>query len=754
MDIGGGMLPAKINSNFYLRCLLGLVAFPDAVLKENISMLLRDTLEHSLKFEPLDNTGESDPTTLSDLVEQWFEFGSNFLRIQNSGRELLSELEDVVVNIIARRISTLYPECPDLPQFSIEDLHNERLVKELTDVIQETRSTQQVLLDPNDVDDDLEKAQSLAVHNVPAATLPPREHIVRELSRMRDEERNIVMRRLGLSGFEQQTLEQVADQFNITRERVRQLEAAALRRLYLANNQIAFQELLRDEQDEVWKILSCDSGLIMPADLEGAEARLAPEFALAVAVIHGSLAVWAGTVGRPALGGFLHRRCNLDETRKDVAALSAWAESASGPCQVDLATRRIGMTPGRFATASRACGDVRQFEGYVCTGRQLGPNTIRTCRLHSLAVGMAEGLPIDSAALRREYQCRFPEDYLTARAIVETLKRAPHLFFCLYDSLWVPLAGAHTKHHVREVPFNREPCDEAEEFNSESIEEWLYAVFAKEGPQRASDLRRRRDELPNGIAVSDVGAALRSNPEFVRLLPGIYGLRRHLTDTSASELRNMTGFLSEAQCIYYAYSRMAGDPVALYPVWGPRFEATLCRWAAANAARDTFSSLMAVASPELWPLTTSERTEWLTRQQTNAVWRLSEEQSPCSRGLPTPEEFVAALVFADCFGAIGWTSVNRTADRRLDSQAAVSTLSLLIGMGLVESPSQWQQRHPVTRETHSLLARILDNLSETGELSWEKDTLGNLRDRQITRELGWAKYSELITMLEYGGGRR
>jgi hypothetical protein len=746
IDLDG--LPAKVNSNFDLHCLLDLIAFPDAVLNEKMSQPLQDTLEHSWNSRQLGSPDVSDVRSLANLVEQWSEFRSKFLRIQNSGQDLLSELEDLVVNIITKRISTLYPDCPVLPQFSIEDLHDERLVWELTDLIQDARCTQEVVPDPVDVGDHARKTLSSAVHDLPAPTLSPREHTMRELSRLRDEERAVILRRLGLSGFERQTLEQLADQFHTTRERVRQVEAAALRRLCLANNQMAFQELLYDEQDAVWKVLSCNSGLIMPADLEGAEARLAPEFALAVVATHGTLAIWAGTVGCPAFGGFLHRRCNLEETRKDVAALNVWAETAPGPCQVDLAVRRTGMTLGRFQTASRACRDVRQFEGYVCTGRLLGPQTTRTCRLHSLAVSMTEGLPVDSAALRREYRNTFPDDHLTAHAMVETLKRAPHLFFCLYDSLWVPLDGVDKKRHIREVPFNHEPYDEAEEFDPESIEQWLYTIFAEKGPQRTSDLRRHMDEPRNDVAPSDIGEVLQSNPEFIRLMPGIYGLRRHLSETGAFVVQRLTGFFSDAQCRYYAYSRMAGDPVALYPVWGPRFEATLCQWAAANAAPDTFRSLMAVALPELWPLPASERTEWLTRQQKNGVWRLSEEQSPCSRGLPTAEEFVAALLFANCFGAVGWTSVNRTAERRLDSQAAISTLTLLIGMGLVEAPTQWQQRHPVTRETHSLLVRILDNLSETGELSWEKGPLGDLRDQRITRELGWARHSELITMLK------
>jgi RNA polymerase primary sigma factor len=44
-------------------------------------------------------------------------------------------------------------------------------------------------------------------------------------------EREILYRRFGLDGEDEQTLEQVGDRMRVTRERVRQLEARALRRL-------------------------------------------------------------------------------------------------------------------------------------------------------------------------------------------------------------------------------------------------------------------------------------------------------------------------------------------------------------------------------------------------------------------------------------------------------------------------------------------------------------------------------------------
>ena len=51
------------------------------------------------------------------------------------------------------------------------------------------------------------------------------------LSSLTEREANVIIARFGLNGQEAQTLEQVGHHFNVTRERIRQIEAKALRKL-------------------------------------------------------------------------------------------------------------------------------------------------------------------------------------------------------------------------------------------------------------------------------------------------------------------------------------------------------------------------------------------------------------------------------------------------------------------------------------------------------------------------------------------
>jgi RNA polymerase nonessential primary-like sigma factor len=53
----------------------------------------------------------------------------------------------------------------------------------------------------------------------------------RWLSKLNEKQREVVERRFGLHGYENSTLEQVANELGVTRERVRQIQMDALRRL-------------------------------------------------------------------------------------------------------------------------------------------------------------------------------------------------------------------------------------------------------------------------------------------------------------------------------------------------------------------------------------------------------------------------------------------------------------------------------------------------------------------------------------------
>ena len=71
-----------------------------------------------------------------------------------------------------------------------------------------------------------------------------REEIEKWLAELKDKEKEVICLRFGLEGQEPMTLEEIGNRFDLTRERIRQIEAAALVKL---RNIIAKREIKREE---------------------------------------------------------------------------------------------------------------------------------------------------------------------------------------------------------------------------------------------------------------------------------------------------------------------------------------------------------------------------------------------------------------------------------------------------------------------------------------------------------------------------
>ena len=67
-----------------------------------------------------------------------------------------------------------------------------------------------------------------------------RQHLEQWLDRLSDKQREVVVRRFGLQGYDNSTLEEVARELGVTRERVRQIQIDALRRLRVILEQQGF----------------------------------------------------------------------------------------------------------------------------------------------------------------------------------------------------------------------------------------------------------------------------------------------------------------------------------------------------------------------------------------------------------------------------------------------------------------------------------------------------------------------------------
>ena len=118
---------------------------------------------------------------------------------------------DKVVDMICQKVQCIREQAVDVLTASLPNLSWEAITEDETDYLEQGCFV-------GDVEENTE-AQEL------------RQTIREILNKLSERERTVLIDRYGLDGGEEKTLEQVGQKFGVTRERVRQIEAKALRKL-------------------------------------------------------------------------------------------------------------------------------------------------------------------------------------------------------------------------------------------------------------------------------------------------------------------------------------------------------------------------------------------------------------------------------------------------------------------------------------------------------------------------------------------
>jgi hypothetical protein len=735
------------------RILFGLlvpVPFPSALMNVDISARLKNGLIQFEAAQAIQGRWEADVPNLGVVVAKWPEIRPKLLRQANLGRKTVAELEEIIETIVTNIVAMTSDVTEDSFIVSIESLTEKNLDPDLIDTLIKIGDRGDELESNPDIPDILR-----LLHGAdPNVNLPPQQHVANVISALPRKEQDVIVRRFGMQGHSVETLEEVAGQFHVTRERVRQVESKALRRLRIGANVRAFNRLLIAEQNNVWRALTGDTDLLTPSDIQDGRSAIPPDFLLAIEVVHGRIVDWAASVGQVALGGWFTGSDEPKAIQRSISRLIDWARDAPGPIPFSAATAAIGVPERHLAIALKLRSEIWAFEDYLCPGH-LGSQAKRTCRLHKLSLETGQLQPFDVTTIHRKYASAFPEDNSLPRVISLQLQRAPHLFFRMFDGIWISITSDPSIDCVwptEIIPFERTDTVGANEFEGGSIGAWLYETLARTGPMRLVDLRSQAEaDLPQKISQSSVGAVLQSNADFVRVAPGVYSLQRDVASLLDVFTPIPAPLLSSSQCRYYSMSRAAGDPIGLYPAWSTHFEAALCGWAEGNAAADdVYRSLLAVSEPMNWPVGVGDRLAWADRRRNYGSLRTPRLPPPEVLQRPSPADFLAASIYLRMTGSIAWTTVNRTAQRRLDSQKAASTLALLVAFGMAAPVDHWQQRHTALPLVTSVTSKIIADLARTGSVSWDQGALAALQAAPMHHELGYLDVNQVMEMLAAG----
>jgi hypothetical protein len=609
-------------------------------------------------------------------------------------------------------------------------------------------SDESAVLNSEDILNSIAKLDPQASTHAELAVEPPipsspRERIEQVLASLPTNEKQVLTARYGLDGSAPQTLQEIAARVHVTRQRVNQVEAKALRRLRTAStNRAPFSAMLDQDLDNAWSILTAGANVLDDSRLSETKRLLDPVFMLAVDVVHESFMAWISKVACCTDMGWVRTQAEAEQLSRSNSLILKLLKQYATPTPLTTLRDVSGTDVAPF-TQTRQNG-FEIFEDYLCSG-YLGAKAKRTVRMHSIALRSAESGLFDVGWLSKKYRQEFPEDNVASRLFRLQAEENPHLFALLFDNIWLRLPyQTQVIGGLRAPPFEYDDTGDGS-FIDGSIGSTLIKYIEDDGPQRMVDLRARvLAAMGDDVSAASISAILASNPCFRRVAPGIFGLYRGNAELSTERLPLL---LDERQCRSYCFARYGGAPSNYFPAWGARFEQELAQWAKANAPTELYRSLLAVIEPQSWPTSEATTAYWIKLRSIEGRWEIgAERRIKLGHRFIDAEQFFSVLAHLVVFGWTSWFAVNRTAGSKTDNHDSADVLALLVMAGLVEPTQDWQSKHEATEFARSIFNQACVERHLSGKLSWSSGVLGSLlsslRQQRSVETRGWVQAAE------------
>lgn len=530
---------------------------------------------------------------------------------------------------------------------------------------------------------------------------------------------DILHRRYGLNGQPDETLEEVGQDYDVTRERIRQLEAGALRRLRTRITRAPIHHLLTETAAAQWAKLSVGDDWVTFKSLPDCRKRLDGHVLLAIKLMGLTLSGWLDRVAGRLTHGWCESAADVEAIRDAARAAKAALETLSIP---RLAGDLAPAIEPRLLRAAWVLELGARLHLDYAVGDRVGPRLKRVIGLHTL-LGRAP-LGLEDQVLLAQYHRSYPDDVCNVRDAEIVMQAAPHLFIQIIDGRWAALGEPGVPPTPGAAPTVRLQSSE----ESGTIGHALEQALAQRGLSRIGDLIQDADLiLPENRSVNSIGPVLLTRSDrFGRALPGVYGLIEQIPAPDDPLLGDLSCLLNEDQARLFALGRYAGEPRTAYPLWSMQAEERLCRWARHGAAPEVFNALLAVARPERWP-NVHDLDEWRDLKHRFGRFGLGFAlRKERAYGRPDLDRVLAGAVLAEAEEGLSWISANRILGHRVESYAGAGLLAVLALLGAVRTPLgdgfAWQRRHMPGPRLVEIRELLSGELSQKGQLDWKGPT--------------------------------
>ncbi len=551
------------------------------------------------------------------------------------------------------------------------------------------------------------------------------------LNCLNDREKDIIASRFGIGGRVQETLEEIGERLGVTRERIRQIESKALRKLKNLNSAGFLRRFIELQREDIFRNLSANGSVVLEKRLGEAAKCLSGEQRCAIKVLYGSEESWLNEVARRAPLGWYLYPCAAEDIEDWKEAIRSYIRNVNLPRPVVSLIEPLQLSEEELELALTFMPEVSTLSGYIVEGN-ISARKRRCVQLHLLMTSKYGTKPAPIENIREIYNYYYPRDRCSWRDLEIVMTDATHLFINLNESGWFPLCHVVSlqKLDSREEKDGRSlnllktnESEQDEYIGNDNLVGILHEILDKEGPMPFIGARERFSEIAGDrYSPNSVLPTLITNTAFVRLAPGIIGTKRQL-----SEIDPVCGFspilLRASQCKIYVLAKKAAPPVIEYPFWTPRMEYEWCKWAEKNADKALFQSLLAVCSPNDWPVSHNECQWWSRRKAREGFYNLNINVPRSKQTAIDLDDLFAVALYTYIYGSINWMVANRITGRRIDDQHIISVLGLLVCAGVIIPTGNWQESHQVGARANDFILMLTKERAELGVNSWSKVNL-------------------------------
>lgn len=570
------------------------------------------------------------------------------------------------------------------------------------------------------------------------------------LDSLKPKEYKVLSCRYGFANKSIMTLEEIGDSLGLTRERIRQIEQKAIKKLSVKTNKIQMSNVLLHEQTRIFGLLSDSKGVAWKKKMT----MLPGEYRLAIDIVYGSFSTWIKSMAVEFKAGWLRSDLYTSEFKTCQKKICKILSELRLPTPFAIMSEMVDEDIQFTHLCASLLDDYYIYEGLIYSSFPGKRKKRQACLYYILQSESYKQLE----RLIEQHNIYYPSMQCSARDAQIVMAEAQHLFLSLNDYGWATLG--HNTSYSRAVMDNIvEENTSADIDDNESnkeifgnIRSAIKQVLEEHGPLHFVALRDRFIETFGDLySPNSLGPILLTYKEFVRLAPAVYGLRPHIHSDVLS--RNKKLLLSEVSCTLYVLSRWSGEPMNAYPWWTSEMEYTWCKWAKLRPDKLLFYSIMAIAEPDDWPINDDERQSWLEIKKTKACYSLQfPHKHSLADCLPTLRELYAVMIVTSVQSSMSWIRINRVLGYRLNDQYAATYLALLIALGALEPTDHWQRLHTQGRRLGDLIKDLSLHLCIQEDIPWHSDLgksyVSHMEEINRYSSLGWVEEDEFRTLLD------